>query len=368
MSYIHPDRVKQIFFIVIIVLLTIVLFRELSPFLPAFLGAFTFYILLRRGLDFLVSKGWRKGLAVGFLMLLSFLIILLPFFAVINMLSGKISYVAHHWGEIMHTLVQYSAQLEQRVGMDIVNQDNLKQLASLTAKGMPSILGATFDSITTLALLYFILYFMLMEGESMEKGLYQFLPVARRNIKELRKEVNSMVFSNAIGIPLIALLQGVVGLIGYLIIGVKEPMLWFVITCFTAMLPIVGAALAYVPLAIVFFANNEPTRGIILLAFGFGVIGSVDNIFRFWLQKKIGDVHPLITVFGVIIGLKLFGFIGLVFGPLLISLFFLLLKFYRIEYAGEPAHADDIPEPGTGAPAPSPSIPDPGNLLEKPAT
>jgi predicted PurR-regulated permease PerM len=141
-----------------------------------------------------------------------------------------------------------------------------------------------------------------------------------------------MVVSNAIGIPVIALLQGVVALIGYFIIGVSEPWFWFVVTCITAMLPVVGAALAYVPLAIIFFANSQNWQGIFMLVYGFGVVGTVDNIFRFTLAKKIGNVHPLVTVFGVIIGLKLFGFIGLIFGPLLISLFILLVKIYSSEF------------------------------------
>jgi predicted PurR-regulated permease PerM len=98
------------------------------------------------------------------------------------------------------------------------------------------------------------------------------------------------------------------------------------------MLPVVGAALAYVPLALIFFANNEVGRGIFMLIYGFGVIGTVDNVFRFTLAKKIGNIHPLVTVFGVIIGLSIFGFIGLIFGPLLISLFLLLLKIYSNEF------------------------------------
>ena len=98
------------------------------------------------------------------------------------------------------------------------------------------------------------------------------------------------------------------------------------------MLPVVGAALAYIPLAIIFFANDQVGRGIAMLAFGFGVVGLVDNVFRFVLAKRIGNVHPLVTVFGVIIGLSVFGFIGLIFGPLLISLFLLLLKIYSNEF------------------------------------
>ena len=98
------------------------------------------------------------------------------------------------------------------------------------------------------------------------------------------------------------------------------------------MLPIIGAAFAYVPLAIIFFAQGNNFKGIIMLIYGFGVIGIVDNVFRFWLQKKIADVHPLITVFGVLVGVSLFGFVGLIFGPLLISLFLLLIKIYNLEF------------------------------------
>ena len=141
-----------------------------------------------------------------------------------------------------------------------------------------------------------------------------------------------MVASNAIGIPLIAFAQGVVGLIGYLILGVKEPFFWFGVTCIAGMIPVVGAALAYVPLSILFFANGQNWQGVALLIFGFGIIGTIDNVLRFTLLKKLGNVHPLTTVFGVIIGLNLFGFIGLIFGPLLISLFMLLLRIYSSEF------------------------------------
>ncbi|HEX6191317.1 MAG TPA: AI-2E family transporter, partial [Chitinophagaceae bacterium] len=152
------------------------------------------------------------------------------------------------------------------------------------------------------------------------------------NVARLGKEVKKMVLSNAIGIPVIALAQGIIALVGYLILGVKEPFFWFGVTCIAAMIPVVGAALAYVPVAIILFANGQNWQGITMLIFGFGVIGTADNVLRFTLLRKLGDVHPLTTVFGVIIGLNLFGFIGLIFGPLLISLFILLVKIYSSEF------------------------------------
>ena len=84
------------------------------------------------------------------------------------------------------------------------------------------------------------------------------------------------------------------------------------------------AASAMVPAAII--------PSVPMAVWGFGVIGLVDNLFRFLLTKRLGNIHPLITVFGVIIGIQLFGFIGLIFGPILIALFILLLRIYSSEF------------------------------------
>ena len=174
---------------------------------------------------------------------------------------------------------------------------------------------------------------MLIGGRKMETYLIEWMPMKNENVLLLRRETNSLVYSNAIGIPLIALFQGLLGLIAYLVLGVKEPLFWFIITCIASMLPVVGATLAYVPVGILFFADGMTVKGIVMLAYGFGIISTIDSVFRFWLQKQMGDVHPLITAFGVILGLNLFGFIGLIFGPILISLFLLLVKIYINEFS-----------------------------------
>ena len=105
-----------------------------------------------------------------------------------------------------------------------------------------------------------------------------------------------------------------------------------VVTCIASMIPMVGAALAWVPVALIFFAEGDTTRGIIMLIYGAVVMGVLDNVFRMSIQKKVGDTHPLITTFGVILGVKLFGFIGLIFGPIVIALFILLVKIYIHEF------------------------------------
>jgi len=327
------NRIRQFFFIALLLLLGILLFLELQSFLPALLGAITLYILMHRFMFYLTEKKkWRKGWTAILLMLVSIIVILLPVGLLVNMLSSKVAYTIEHSTELVTALKKVAHDIEQRFDIAIVSDQNINKLGEGIAQILPQILGATFNTLTIIFFMYFILYFMLVNGRKMENTLYEYIPLKDENVSKLGKEVNMMVVSNAIGIPVIAFAQGLVGLIGYLIIGVKEPFFWFGVTCIAAMLPVVGAALAYVPLAIIFFANDQTWQGIVMTAFGFGVIGTVDNVLRFTLLKKIGNVHPLTTIFGVITGLKLFGFIGLIFGPLLISLFMLLLKIYSGEF------------------------------------
>jgi predicted PurR-regulated permease PerM len=276
---------------------------------------------------------WKKSWSAALLMFISFLVILLPIVLLIKMMSSKVNFALQHSSDVLNAIEQYIHKYEVQYSIDILSTKNIEQFTSWGTQTLPQVLGATFNSLTTIAIMYFILYFMLIDGRRMEANLHEWIPLKDENTLLLRRETNNLVYSNAIGIPLIALLQGVLGLICYLILGVKEPMFWFMVTCLASMIPVVGATLAYVPVAILFFANGMNVKGVIMLAYGFGVISTLDSVFRFWLQKKIGDVHPLITAFGVIIGLSLFGFIGLIFGPILISIFILLVKIYANEFS-----------------------------------
>ena len=339
------NRVRQVFFIVLILLLGLLLFMELSSFLPALLGAITLYILLHNWMFALTEKKkWRKGWTAILLMLFSFIVILLPVGLLANMLSSKVTYAVQHSNELVEALKKVVGNIEQQYDVVLASDANINKLGGFIAASLPKVLGATFNTLTTIFFMYFILYFMLVNGRTWRIPYLNISRSVMRTWERLSKEVHTMVKSNAIGIPLIAFAQGVVALVGYLIIGVKEPFFWFGVTCIAAMLPVVGAALAYVPIAIIFFANEQTGQGIAMLIFGFGVIGTVDNVLRFTLLKRLGNVHPLTTVFGVIIGLKVFGFIGLIFGPLLISLFMLLLKIYSNEFIKKQRDLNEVME------------------------
>lgn len=332
--YIDNSRLKQIAYLALLVGLGWIIFQQIVAYIPAFLGAVTFYVMMRNSMNNLVyRRKWKRSLAAAALMFLSFLIVLVPIWILITMLGTKITYAIDHSQQVLTTLQNFVSQIEKKLDVHLLSQQNFQQAAGYLTNSLPRILGATFSTLLSIVLMYFVLYFMLVKSREMENFLYEYIPLKDENISWIGKEMNMLVYNNALAVPLIALLQGIVGLIGYLVIGTPDPWFWFVITSITSMLPFVGAAAAYVPLGIYMYSTGPAWKATAVLLWGFLVIGLIDNVFRIVIQKRWGDVHPIITAFGVIIGVDLFGFVGLIFGPIVIAMFLLLIKIYINEFA-----------------------------------
>ncbi len=333
MEAINSDKLKQISFFILLVVFGVLLFREMSGFVPAFLGAVTFYVIMRNSMHRLVYKRkWSRNLAAGILMFTSFLVVLVPIWALVSVLSGKVEYAVNNSSEVLSAIQKFAGNIQQKYNVELLSDDNIAGVRAYITNALPGILGATFNTLTSVAIMYFILYFMLVKSTEMEDFLYEYIPLKDENIGWIGHELSNLVYANAIGVPLIAVLQGVVGLIGYMFIGVPDVMFWFIVTAIASMLPFVGAAAGYLPLSILLFAQGENGKAILILLYGFIIIGLVDNVFRIFFARKLGDVHPLITIFGVIIGVNIFGFIGLIFGPIIIALFLLLIRIYINEF------------------------------------
>ena len=254
---IDSNLLRQIFFIAVIIFLGIVLFRELWFFTSAFLGAVTFYVVMRDRMFYLTKKKMGAGAAAWILMLLSFFVILVPIGLLGNIMYSKVSYMVTHSAEMINSLKIATDQISKKIGFQIIDPGTVSKLGNYIAELLPKILNITFNTLTLISSMYFILYFMLVNGRKMEEALYEYIPLKDGNVELLGRESRTIIMSNAIGIPLIALIQGVVALIGYLIIGVDEPFLWFVATSIAAMLPVVGASLIYGPLTIWLFVQGR---------------------------------------------------------------------------------------------------------------
>lgn len=328
--------IRQILLLLLIFGLGWVLFRTLLPFLPALLGAYTMYVLLREPMFFLVHRwNWHKVLSASVLMILALAVIWVPMQFLVQLLQDRVIETVQHSPDWLHNLEILVHRLEKQYGITVLTPETIKNLSQWSMAQIQSLVTATIEGVTTALLAGFILFFMLIQGRQMEVAFFKWLPLRTENTADLKRHLNYLVFSNAVGIPLLGMLQGLAALPAYWLAGVSNFWLWVILTAITGMLPVLGVALAYVPLALLVIADGMIVKGIALFLYGFIVIGSADNIGRMWLQKKLGNTHPLITLFGVILGLKLFGFIGFIFGPILISLFLLLIRIYSKEFGHE---------------------------------
>ncbi len=327
---------RQIALIMSILLLGGLLFVHLNSFIPALLGAYTLYILLGGWVKKMEAK-WKMSriIAIVIVMLGSFLMFLLPMYFVGQVLFHSHTLALDQYSSFFKAVKGFVEQIEIKYQVNLLDEKSLDKVFSWLTQSASKLINGAVNGITGIFLSYLILYFMLRERELLDKTLIKIFPLNQENSEQLLGEVNKLVFSNAIGIPVIGIVQGVTGLLIYLILGVPNAILWFLVTCIVSMIPILGSALAYIPVSILLFANHDNVRGLIMLLYGFFVIGSVDNIFRIWLQNKLGDTHPLITLFGVIVGVQLWGFTGLIFGPILFSLFLLLSTYYGREFQGK---------------------------------
>jgi predicted PurR-regulated permease PerM len=326
-------RIRQVILLLAIALLSTVIFFELYVFVPGFLGAVTLYVLGRDRYQFFTEqKGWNKN-GTAILFLLTFLICIgLPIYLAIHLLSSKISYLLNNSEAVMHALQSVSQWILEKTGNDLLSSENIKQIQKQIANLIPALLNNTASVLGNLIMLLFLSFFMFTGWSKMENALGSLIPLKDKSIDTLAGETKSMVKANAIGIPLISIIQGFCAMLGYWIFGVGDVFLWGFLTGLFAFFPILGTMVIWVPLVIYLFSTGNTTSGIGLLLYSGVITGNIDYLARISLLKKIGNVHPLITVLGLIVGLKLFGFWGFIFGPLLISYLLLLIKIYRSEF------------------------------------
>lgn len=328
--------IRQIFVILLILLMGSLIFRELLPYLTGVLGAITIYVLMHKWMSKLVNnKKWSPTLAAIFLMLISFFLILIPIAGIILMLTNKIGTAVENSGEVVSAFKAQVGKVEDKLGYDLTSQIDTSAITGWLSDSLQGLVGGTFNAFIAVGLMYFMLYYMLTNRKDLRESLKDYIPMKRGNLKEVGVEIQKMVRSNALGIPLVGLAQGIVALIGFLIFGTEDPFFWFVIVTISSMIPFVGTLLGILPVFLLTLAAGDNFQAWGILIYGFVVVGSTDNIIRLYVLKKLDDVHPLVTLIGVIVGVPLFGFIGLIFGPLLISLFMVIVKIYRKEYGKE---------------------------------
>lgn len=316
--------------ITIIIGLGIILARQITPFLGGLLGALTIYILVRHQMIYLSEKRKiKRSIAATVITAEAILCFLVPLALVVWLAVVNLQNINLDPQAVIAPFEEAASIIKARTGYNVLSGNSLSFFISSLPRIGQTLMGGISSFIVNMFVLVFVLYFMLIGGKKMEQYVNELLPFNETNTQEIVHEINMIVRSNAIGIPLLAVIQGGVAMLGYWIFDAPNILFSGFLTGFASIIPMAGTALVWIPIAIYMALIGNWFQAIGLVIFGSLVISQLDNLIRFVIQKKMADIHPLITVFGVVIGLSLFGFMGVIFGPLLLSLFFLFVNMFK---------------------------------------
>lgn len=316
-----------------IILLGLLIFKYTRPYMSGFLGAATLYIIVIGQHRYLTQKlNFKKALSAILIVLEVLIFILLPLTGLTFLVLDTFSGVTINPEEIMRGINDFIHSVEEKVGFNLFTPENLSVLPRAGTNILQTLGASIYSFVINIVVILFVLYYMLYSNVEFEQAIREILPFKDENKLILAEETRLIIQANAVGIPLMAIIQGFFAYLGYLLFGVEGALLYAILTAFSTILPIVGTMIVWVPLSIGLLIGGDVVNGVGLLIYGLLIIGGVDNVARFLLQKKLADIHPLITVFGVLIGIPMFGFWGVIFGPLILSLFILFFNMYRHEF------------------------------------
>ncbi len=188
MNPVSGVTVRQMFLILLIAAIFGVLFWNLRFFLPALLGAYTFYVLLR-GLQFYLTERWKwpTRVAATVLVLLSFIAVLLPLNWVFGMLRNRVVSLFQNSDQLLQNAERIIRSLEAQYGLTLLTPENVKNLSDWSVQQAQSLIGATVNGIGLVLAMYLILWFMLTEGKKMEHSFFNWLPLRRENVEYIRQ-------------------------------------------------------------------------------------------------------------------------------------------------------------------------------------
>jgi len=332
-QFISKRSLLKILTVSTILFFGILVLYSLKEFIDAALGAVIIYVLFRPMMRWLTeTKKWKATYATLLIFFITFISVLAPAFLIASLLIPKFSLFFNNDSFLVQFLHTSDLYLKSNLGIDLLAAENISKIQGSVTTEIADLLGQTFSIFGDIILMYFVLYFMLINVNKLEDGIEKLLPMSKSNLEKFGAELKSMTISNVIGSPLLAIFQGIIASLGFWIFGLPDPVFWGMMAGVFSFIPFIGSAIIWVPAAIFQLSNGLVWQGVAIVIFGLAIISTIDNVFRFVFQKKFADVHPMVTVFGIILGLQLFGLPGFIFGPLIISWLLILIKIYREEY------------------------------------
>ena len=340
--------IKHIFFFTLLVLASLAFIFLLKPFFEPVIWAITFAVIFAPLHQFISNKcKGRTSLSAFITLLLILFTVVVPAttlsIAVVNEGADLYSDIRAGVYDFSKPIawvqdsVPVASDLLSKVGIDF---EKLKEGFSDTALNTSQWVATNLLNIGQNAvkftvlffLMLYLLFFFLRDGKKLVELIIRVLPIGDDAERHLLSKFAEVSRATVKGTLVVGIIQGTLGGIMFALLGIESAVFWGVVMIGLSILPAVGSALVWGPAAIIFFANGEIVKGLILIVVGGLLIGMIDNILRPILigrDTKMPDYLILLSTLG---GLGLFGLSGFVIGPIIAAFFLAIWAMFESEY------------------------------------
>jgi predicted PurR-regulated permease PerM len=335
----NSPQLQRGVFLALLVIVTAAFFAILVPFFGAVLWGVALAILFTPLYKRLLSKmpGKPTWAALATLAICLFIVILPLTMVGISLVqeivlvtqdirSGQLNF-ASYFQQIFDALPRSVVSLLERFNLGDMAAWQARisagaaQGSQVIATQALTIGQNTFDFLVSFFVMLYLLFFLVRDGASLSKMVRGALPLAPPHTHFLLNKFTTVIRATVKGNVVVALTQGALGGLAFWVLGVQGALLWAVLMAFLSLLPAVGAALIWLPVALYFIAVGSVWQGASLIVYGVVVIGLVDNVLRPLLVGKDTQMPDYVVLMSTIGGMALFGINGFVIGPVIAALF-----------------------------------------------
>jgi len=326
----HHSLIFLFFFLGLLILAFFIIKPYLIAVIVALILGYIFYPLYKKLNKLIKSKTWSSLIMSILLVLVFFIIIGLVANALI---SESISFFRQVSSTTFDTVLRSMGDL---FGESVDIEFYLKDLITTTAKFLVNLISNFIVSIPARLLGFFVmvftLYYTFKDGPKFVSKVKAALPLENNHKDKIFEDLKNLISALVFGYFLIGMLQGILGGIGFVIFGFKNPVLWGAVMAVLALIPFTGTLFVWLPAGIAAILNQNYVSGIGIIIWGALVVSMIDNLLR---PKIVGDrakIHPAIILLGLLGGISLFGFMGIFIGPIILSVTLSLIEELKGHY------------------------------------
>jgi len=334
----HTTSTEKYFLFILLLIVVIFILFIFSPFLGMLVLSASFAVVLSPVYSWIKNHITRNvSWLASILTIIIFLLFLCtPLFFVGKSVFGQIQDIYLNImtsGNSSHFIDSINSSINKFLpaGFDFDIHSKIADLMSSLSNSLAKLFSSTLSSILMFTLMIFTLFYLLKDGEKWEKGFIKVLPLSDNNantiLVDLKKSINRIFKGQFI----IAIAQGLLTWFGFMIFGVPNAIIWAIVAAIASFVPTIGTSMVSVPAILFLFFTGMQLQALGLLIWSLLLIGTIDNILNPYIISKDTEIPSLFILFSILGGVALMGAIGIVVGPLVLSLLYSLVAIYKRE-------------------------------------